>query len=253
MFVYAWREASSTARALATTLGARRIKHENSRFRGNANKVVINYGSSSVPDEVAKCRVINRPELISTCSNKLAFFQRMSQVTDSPRVPEWTTDPEQVGRWLVDDNVVMARTVLQGHSGEGIVVLTIDDEPVQAPLYTLYKKKKDEYRVHIVGNNVIDFARKARRTDVPDDEVDWLVRNHDNGFIYARSDVTLPEDVRVQALKAMAASGLDYGAVDVIFNQHEQQAYVLEINTAPGMEGQTLTSYADALTEFTRR
>ena len=39
--------------------------------------------------------------------------------------------------------------------------------------------------------------------------------------------------------------GLDFGAVDVIWNEHESKAYVLEINTAPGLEGSTVEDYKE--------
>jgi glutathione synthase/RimK-type ligase-like ATP-grasp enzyme len=41
----------------------------------------------------------------------------------------------------------------------------------------------------------------------------------------------------------MLASGLDFGAVDVIWNERQQRAYVLEINSAPGLEGTTIDDY----------
>ena len=45
----------------------------------------------------------------------------------------------------------------------------------------------------------------------------------------------------------MESIGLDFGAVDVIYNGHSNRAYVLEINTAPGLTGTTLDNYAAAL------
>jgi D-alanine-D-alanine ligase-like ATP-grasp enzyme len=39
-------------------------------------------------------------------------------------------------------------------------------------------------------------------------------------------------------------TGLDFGAVDVIWNAQKEKPYVLEINTAPGLEGQTIADYA---------
>jgi D-alanine-D-alanine ligase-like ATP-grasp enzyme len=39
---------------------------------------------------------------------------------------------------------------------------------------------------------------------------------------------------------------LDFGAIDIIYNESRDQAYVLEVNTAPGLTGQTIQSYADA-------
>jgi D-alanine-D-alanine ligase-like ATP-grasp enzyme len=85
--------------------------------------------------------------------------------------------------------------------------------------------------------------QKKRRHD--HDNPNWQVRNHANGFIYARSDVNPPAAVLDAAKKALAATGLDFGAVDVIWNQHAGRAFVLEINTAPGLEGTTVEEYKE--------
>src|SRR5690606_32924060 len=77
-------------------------------------------------------------------------------------------------------------------------------------------------------------------------KVNFMIRNHRNGFIFQRNEITIPADVEVQATKAFEASGLDFGAVDVIWNEHEGRAYVLEINSAPGLEGTTLDNYVAA-------
>ena len=50
-----------------------------------------------------------------------------------------------------------------------------------------------------------------------------------------------------QAVLACTISRLDFGAVDVIYNTHQNKYYVLEVNTAPGLEGQTVTIYANAI------
>ncbi|MNY81884.1 hypothetical protein D3C86_2236870 [compost metagenome] len=49
---------------------------------------------------------------------------------------------------------------------------------------------------------------------------------------------------------AVNALGLDFGAADVIWNDHRKQAFVLEVNTAPGLTGTTLEKYAKALKEI---
>lgn len=78
--------------------------------------------------------------------------------------------------------------------------------------------------------------------------MDYQVRNHANGWIYARDAIDEPNAmVLEQAKLAITALGLDFGAVDIIWNQHRQMAYVLEVNTAPGLEGTTLIKYADAI------
>lgn len=246
-FIYAWNEVSEGAKALAETMGVKRIKHENSRFRGRPDKTVINWGSSNLPEQVFRCKVLNKSANVAIVSNKLTFFKAMAVDADTgPRIPEFTTDQAVAREWLVSGKSVCARERLQGSGGEGLTVLGPDTPNwIVAPLYTLYKKKRDEYRVHVVNGVAIDVQRKALKADW-EGERNTQIRNLANGYIFAREGFETPADVTVQALKAMAASGLDFGAVDVIFNGHEQQAYVLEINSAPGLVGTTLTNYATA-------
>ena len=49
-----------------------------------------------------------------------------------------------------------------------------------------------------------------------------------------------------QSIAAVQHVGLDFGAVDIIYNQREDSSYVLEINTAPGLMGTTGERYAEA-------
>ena len=246
--LYAHNPNSEGAAELARALGIRRIRAENSTYRGSPNKTVINWGSARLPEHIVGSRIINTPEAIARCSNKRSFFQTMVGAT-APRVPEWTTDRAEAARWILEDNaVVCARTVLNGHSAEGLVILERGVDFVDAPLYTRYVPKREEWRVHIHAGEVIDLQRKIRR---PEAEVlDWRVRNHDNGFIYARNVDAPNPDIPTQALRTMVLSGLDFGACDVIWNEHQGQAYVLEVNTAPGLSGQTVDNYANAFRRY---
>src|SRR3546814_3947261 len=105
--------------------------------------------------------------------------------------------------------------------------------------------KKQEYRVHVLNGKVVDVQRKARVKDFPDDKVNWKIRNHDNGFIYARDEklAEVPKKVLSDSIKAVGVCGLDFGAVDVIYNEAKGIGFVLEINTAPGLTGTTLEGY----------
>ena len=127
---------------------------------------------------------------------------------------------------------------------------------VTAPLYVMYIKKKDEYRIHVLRNNIIDVQRKGLRAEFQgQQDVNFLIRNLANGFMFVRNDnagvqlinsSTVPQVVKNVAVQAVAALGLDFGAVDVIYNQQQKAAYVLEVNTAPGIEASTVLSYRDA-------
>lgn len=248
MYIYAWKVGSEGASALAEALPAKRIRHENSKFIGGAHKVVINWGSSELPVQVQRSRVINPADRIAICSNKLRFFQ---YVGDRCSVPEWTTEKVVAIRWLTEKHTICARQVLNGHSAQGLVIMTNDPRThVDAPLYVKYIPKKDEYRVHVVRGNVIDIQKKVLQRAFAEehgDDINWKVRNLANGFIYQRENIQTPVVVSQEAINAIAAVQLDFGAVDIVFNNKQNRAYVLEINSAPGIQGTTVQNYANAL------
>jgi hypothetical protein len=169
------------------------------------------------------------------------------------RTPEFTTSRATAKAWLATGYTVVERHVLNGHSGEGIrLVVAGEGEDIEnSPLYVKYVPKKQEYRIHVCGGQAVDIQRKARRKDIADEDINWKIRNHANGFVFARNeDGQVPDDVVVQAVKAVKVLGLAFGAVDVIFNEKEQRAYVLEVNTAPGLMGETLDGYVRRFKDY---
>lgn len=303
-FIYPYKPGSESCKALADGLDLKRIAHKESKFKGAADKLVINWGASKVPDEVSKCKILNLPQAVKQASDKLLAFKCLNQgarktravyaaggnhnlplnhnlfdeVADDfigpmksarygeviikeaapndagvARTPSFTTSSMEAQLWLNQGYTVVERHVLNGNSGAGIrLVEPGEGEGInKAPLYVRYVPKKQEYRIHVCGGQAVDIQRKARRRDVEDDAINWKIRNHDNGFIFARNegDVT-PPDVIVQAVNAVNLLGLAFGAVDVIFNDKEQKAYVLEVNTAPGLSGTTLEGYVARFKDY---
>lgn len=256
--IYSYNQGSASAKALAEALGIKRIKHQGSKFKPAGN-TIINWGSSNLPPSyLEQAQIINEPEAVSVVTNKLRFFQLLY---DNPWVVPHTTSNNQVREWLADGKTVVARTKLTGHSGEGIVLIEgANAGIVEAPLYTLYVPKKHEYRVHCYRVNdsedvgvktyIFDAQQKKRRTDVEDANVNWKIRNLDGGFIYAREGIAPPDCVRDCALEVFNQTGLDFGAVDIIFNAKDNKAYALEVNTAPGLSGTTLQNYVNMLKDF---
>ena len=124
---------------------------------------------------------------------------------------------------------------------------------VNAVVYTKYIKKKQEYRFHVFDDNVIDVQRKARNLDVADEDVDWRIRNLEGGFIFAREGVELddfPPTVIANVVSAVECMGLTFGSVDVAYNERNDEYFILEVNSASGLEGTTVQRYADAIEEF---
>lgn len=195
--------------------------------------------------------------------NRYGNFEVLDAVQpkgEKVRTPEFTTDRYQAMNWLGKGFTVVERHILNGNSGAGIRLVEPvkpgeekmpENEIQHCPLYVKYVPKKQEYRIHVCGGVAVDIQRKARRKDVADDAINWKIRNHDNGFIFARNeDGVTPPDVIEQAVAAVRVLGLDFGAVDVIFNDKEQRAYVLEVNTAPGLAGETLVGYLKRFAQY---
>lgn len=231
-------------------LKVRRL-YTDGKFVPKAKHICINWGSSENPQWLAKGqpgRVVNPFEKIRIASNKLNTFELLKAAGNVP-IPEFTTDRNVAESWVTGGGIAVARTVLNGHSGKGIIIVdSLDKMPENCPLFVKYMKKKHEYRVHVAFGKVIDVQAKRKRRDY-DGDVDTLVRNHHTGWVYCREDVEISEEGRNAALNAVVALGLDFGAVDLIFNEHYNQFTVLEVNTAPGLEGQSVENYAQTFYE----
>jgi len=248
-YIYSWNPHSNSAKDLAEHMGIKRIKHKNSRYKHGKDNKIINWGSSSFPPNVDGNgpNIINNVDSVRVAANKLKTFKCLKEA--GVKIPIFTTDIDESVRMSLDGATVIVRHVLNGNSGDGIDVIEPGMEMPEAPLYTKYLKKIDEWRIHIVGDKAICSQRKARKKEVPDDQVNWKIRNLAGGFIFAKNEgVEAPEEVVVESKKAIKALGLDFGAVDVVFNRNG--AHVLEVNTAPGLEGTTIEAWADELRNF---
>ncbi len=171
-------------------------------------------------------------------------------VNEVQHVP-YATDKAEAQTWLNEGSPVYARTVLNGHSGAGIVVVEPGGELPNAPLYTkaIGFNKRHEYRVHVIGGEVVYVQKKKRKTGWEENpEYSNTIRNHHTGWIYATEGVEIPEDVQNLAIQSVAALGLDFGAVDIIVVQG--QGYVLEVNTAPGLDGTTIEVYTTGINKL---
>ncbi len=253
MFLYSSNPISKGARLLSAELGIKRIKHFNSRFSGHRNPYVINWGATAIDlPWKERVRFLNAPKAVQRVSNKLIFFNDMD---GEEWLPPWTDDWQLAEVWN-EHHKIVERHVLQGHGGVGIRIVEKDGQVLEAPLYVQYIPKRAEYRVHIFKTNegipyVIDIQQKVK-PEGGQEPLNWQIRSHGNGFIYIRENIEpIRQCVRNVAIQAMSVTDLHFGAVDVIYNSRQDQAYVLEINTAPGLEGQTVISYADAFKEFT--
>ena len=235
---------SGGAKALGERCGILRATPKQVESHGDF-EYIINWGNS---EKRFGGEYVNEHTAVAVASDKL----KTAEVLGNFGVPQppYTKDIEVAKNWIDDGHSVFCRVLLRGSSGRGIVHATTRDEVVAAPLYTQYVKKVDEFRVHVLGDRVIDVQQKKKRLEVDNDEVNYQIRNSDNGWVFCRGGVDAPDCVIDASVRAVSALGLDFGAVDVGFNEHRQAATVYEVNTAPGLEGSTLDKYYNAFCEI---
>ena len=230
---------SKTAVALVKAKAVRRLKP------GTKPTVLLNYGSiKPLPNFTG--RYLNTPQAVNNASCKIRTFELLTSA-DVPTVP-WTISRDEALEWITKNKaMVVARTLTRASSGRGAHFTDNPDLLVNAPLYTKYVKKQAEYRVNVAFGTIINIRQKRRRTNF-EGEVDNLCRSHDNGWVFCSEGVDKSnETLRSLGINSINALGLDFGAVDIIYNAHYNAYYVLEVNSAPGMEGETLTNFIEAL------
>lgn len=203
--------------------------------------VVINWGNTMGPPTVGKC-VLNTPVSVALAVNKLQTFACLAG--KGVQTVPWTANLAIAKQWQEAGATVVARKVLTGSEGDGIIIVEKGNELPEAPLYTKYIFKVKEFRVHATRDEVIDTQQKVRDPDR--EPLSWKVRSYDNGFIFQRKGIE-PNGARdTLAIQALKALGLDFGALDIVQDK-KGNFYVLEVNTAPGIEGQTIQLYQDSL------
>lgn len=247
MKIYPYSMASASAKALAEALGIKRLKREGKYVQVNGS--VINWGCSAMYREMTyTAEFFNQPTAVAKAVNKLETFKSLDGHVS---IPKWTETQVGAIKWLDEGFIAVARHKLTGHSGEGIELIEPGNHLIPlAPLYTQYVKKRQEFRLHVFRDKVFFTQRKARNKDVPDDQVNWQIRNHGNGFIFAHNEgINCGPQAEQYAIDAVRVLGLDFGAVDIIKGVDDRW-YVLECNTACGLEGTTLNKYVEVFKEF---
>jgi len=262
LFIDSYNPRSVSARRLADAIGARIIRHEGSRYRPRPKDVVVHWGKSEWNKSLeyaiaynADIPVLNLPEAVAVAQDKLKTFTELN--ASGVSVPEFTTDLAIAQSWAEAGLLIVSRALLRASGGRGMMVdavpqTEVDGHPVK--LWVRYRRKSREWRVHVFNGEVIDVQQKKRSFDAPD--ADRQIRNYNSGWVFAREGIeTQPEIelIKAEAVKAVAALGLDFGGVDIIYSAKKNKVWVLEVNTAPGLEGQTVESYGNAIKRYTER
>lgn len=244
--LFPYKAGSISAKRLARTLGILKVSPS---YNAKRSDTIINWGSSTPPHFRWMEQDLNKPDAIKLASNKLHTFRKFRHEQFQHSV-EWTWDKQIAKEWIEEGHIVYCRTTITSHSGRGIIIASTVDELIDAPLYTVKTKHKDEYRVHVFKGEAIDIQQK--RKSFGRSTTSSGIRNHTNGWVYTRDNCNPPSDLVNASIKAVELLGLDFGAVDIGHRLRDNKFFVFEVNTAPGLEGTTLQRYANAIKNYYR-
>ena len=172
---------------------------------------------------------LNSRESVDIASNKLLTLDKLSEygVNTVPYTTESNIAKALAGRYSI-----YCRTLLHSSKGKGIVITKDPYKVVECPLYTVGIKGV-EYRVHVACNDVIGVSKKIKKSIYANSEI----KSHDNGYKLSRRDIDrVHTGIKQLGMDSIKALSLDFGAVDIIWDKDKKLGYVLEVNTAPGLE-----------------
>lgn len=198
--------------------------------------------------------IVNPKEMVRAASNKrqarIAFqeadvpspklFLRGSSITkaDLPVVGRTSYHNKGKGFWFCKTLAEVRRAVDRG-----------------ATHFLEFVPKTREYRVHTFCKKNT-FGKESRETEdyvsVKLVEKVWqgknkpdprqVQKNHEFGWVFLGQQDRREEEldvVRYAAKQAIAALGLDFGAVDVMYKIKDKRPYVLEVNSTPSLADDT--------------
>lgn len=197
---------------------------------------LIRWGSREAAALDAGCgQVLNTALAIRQAADKLGSLELLRDA--GVRVPRFDTDPTQL------DYPFLGRK--RSHvRGTDIVLCLQRKDYLRKPrdYYVEYVPTVREYRLHVVGDEVIRVQGKY--LDIPEDVVPHI-RNHAHGYRFRAPSKRLRSQRLEQAVLAVRSLGLDFGAVDMLIGE-DGESYVLEVNTAPSCSPRTGAAYVNA-------
>lgn len=199
---------------------------------------LIRWGNSDQEERDGRTAVIQTARAIRAASDKLAAFRLLAEADVS--IPRFTTSADEANGW---GTTVFGRT-RHGAKGHGITVFQPGDARWGHALYTEFVPNTREYRLHVVGGNVVRVQRKYLEREELNG--DGFIKNHDHGYVFKQPQKALNTTRTDAAVAACAALGLDFGAVDMVIDERGKE-YILEVNTAPSCSPLTGKSYVEAL------
>jgi len=263
LIVYPYKMGSVSATLLAKALGTKKV-YPDGNYKLKAEHIIINWGNTNIPNWFNsklynEKRILNHPEKVAIFADKIKTFRFTEELHKAEIYKHFLKGIEGVPPACLEEFnfPIYCRTKTKSHSGNGIVIANNIEEVVKAPLYIEGIKLHKEYRLHFFKyNNKIELfhiqqKRKMTTERLKEEniELNRLIRSRQNGWIYSIENIDPINETTLLETKILARIiPLNFFAMDININK-EGFWHLIEVNTAPGLEGTTLNKYVE---QFTR-
>lgn len=204
-------------------------------YRGNL-ELVVNWGTKGNFNKDEK--VLNRNIVFNKAEALLKFR------ADGIRTPQIYFDIDKIPIHFS----VLKRDKEHSQGGDIIYIKSIYEKPIKGDYYIKYIDKIAEYRVHVLGDEVVSISQKMPK-DVHAHPIVWSLKNGWHHVEYWDKWFKLLKTIQYYRLsmlgkRAVKSLGYDFGAVDIIMDKYFK-LYVLEVNSAPGLIERRAKLYAE--------
>jgi hypothetical protein len=240
-FIYPYTSMSAGSILLAEELDGKRVKLTNSSYSYTPGTVLINWGNGNCPHPMA----LNPASAILGVIDKVKFFKALEGTGLVPPCAFSKTGAANLSY------PVVCRTLTDGADGQGIKIADSAAQLVDAKLYTSYIDKTSEYRIHVGRNRageivIIGRQKKYLTENFTGDKRIWT--GNETKFTWI--DTAVPPVIAVAKAVFAKFPELTFGAFDIVYNNSTEKAYVLEINSAPMLNADTVKAYANFFRTF---
>lgn len=176
------------------------------------------------------------------------------------RVPDFWTSGTPI-KTLLQNRPLLARR--DKHKGGRDIRYTTSERWIRSRIrmgwgfFTKFIPSRTEYRIWVYWRRHLGTYEKVKVRNVRwKSDTTHFGRGHKNGYAF-QLVAPVPDRVRPAielAIRSIAALKLDFGAVDVL-EGNDRRMYVLEVNTAPGVEGprQGINKLADRIANWVKK
>jgi hypothetical protein len=161
--------------------------------------------------------------------------------------PEFTVHLKEARKWVEAGDKVFGRN--RRHEKGADIVGQDSATWHRKDFWSKFIPVSREYRIHIFDNERIHQSLKRFDPNAPRRRTDGLpIRNTETGWKYDHV-FSPPEGAVDLAKRAVRILGYLWGGVDFLEDTNGT-SYVLEVNSAPGMDDTTAHAYADAIKKY---